>query len=39
MGNGLDLKSDTFLRDGTQFYAVLAGTAVLFEIRQALGWY
>jgi len=39
MGNRHELKSDTFPCKGTQFYAVLAGSAVLFEIRQALGWY
>jgi hypothetical protein len=39
MVNGLDLKSDTFPRNSMQLYAVMAGSAVLFEIQQALGWY
>jgi len=39
MGDGLDLKADTFPHKGTQFYAVLVGSAVLFEICQAVGWY
>jgi len=39
IGNKLDLKSDTFPHNSTQFYAVLAGSAVLFELHRALGWY
>jgi hypothetical protein len=39
MVNEIDLKSDTFPSNGMQFYAVSAGSAVLFEIQQALSWY